>query len=63
LKQIAGGVLSGTPKLPMNRPEGKSFFQGAERGIGTSMNIAVWRDAFPQKKVAPSSTTEATVSH
>jgi hypothetical protein len=27
-----GGVLSGTPKLPMNRPEGKSFFQGAERG-------------------------------
>jgi len=32
LKRIAGGVLSGIPKLSMNRLEGKIFFLGAERG-------------------------------
>jgi hypothetical protein len=32
LKRIAGGVLSGIPKLSMNRLEGKIFFRGAERG-------------------------------
>jgi hypothetical protein len=36
LRRIAGGVLSGIPKLSMNRLEGKIFFRERKEGKITS---------------------------